>query len=312
MHTFFFYLLLIISIPIFAFAEAGNSDICAKYISDDIELNKDAESSASIPYGSGLLWKVESKEGKTSHLFGTMHSQDRLVTLIPPQVRLALVQSQTLVMEVVLDEEANQIFSESMYISDGKKLNDLLDADIYQRLQTRIIDYGIDENNVPQLKPWAAFSILGKPRPVRAPTLDMVLMQMAASTNKLIVGLESMRELVATLESISMDDQIEILNDTVCNHDEIIGKTRDLVQLYMARDLAGMVAFNEQPHHDETIFNRFMQKILYDRNSRMIDRMEKYVQGGGAFIAVGASHLPDEKGLLKLLENKGYKINKVY
>jgi len=213
---------------------------------------------------------------------------------------------------VVLDEEANRIFSESIYFSDQKSLEALLDKDIYTRLKTRIVEYDIHEEDVARLKPWAAFSLLGRPRPVRAPTLEMVLMQMAASANKLILGLESMSELVDSLDSIGMNDQIEILNDTVCNHDEIIRQTWDLVQLYMARDLAGMIAFNEQPHYDEAIFNRFMQRMLYDRNTRMIDRMEKYLQQGSAFVAVGALHMPGEKGLLNLLNEKGYKITQVY
>jgi uncharacterized protein YbaP (TraB family) len=82
--------------------------------------------------------------------------------------------------------------------------------------------------------------------------------------------------------------------------------------MYQARDLAGIVIFNEQPHYDEAVFDRFIQRIIYDRNQHMLERMEPYLQNGGAFIAVGASHLPDTKGLLQLLEGKGYKINKVY
>jgi uncharacterized protein YbaP (TraB family) len=44
----------------------------------------------------------------------------------------------------------------------------------------------------------------------------------------------------------------------------------------------------------------------------MVKRMEKHVQQGNSFIAVGALHLPGEKGLLKLLEKKGYNVSTVY
>ena len=147
MYKFFFFLLLISEIPLSTFASNGDTNVCSKYIKDDIEFDKEIEPSASIPYGTGLLWKIENDGGNISYLFGTMHSQDRLVTLIPPQVRLALVQSQTLVMEIVLDEEANRIFSESIYFSDQKSLEALLDKDIYTRLKTRIIEYDIDEKD---------------------------------------------------------------------------------------------------------------------------------------------------------------------
>ena len=39
----------------------------------------------------GLLWKLEAPDGKTSYLFGTMHSDDRRVTDFPPSVMKALL-----------------------------------------------------------------------------------------------------------------------------------------------------------------------------------------------------------------------------
>ena len=80
----------------------------------------------------------------------------------------------------------------------------------------------------------------------------------------------------------------------------------------MNRDLAGLVAFNKQAHHDEAVFDRFMQRILYDRNIRMLERVEMAFNRGNAFVAVGASHLADEKGLLQNLSKKGYRVTPVY
>jgi len=85
-----------------------------------------------------------------------------------------------------------------------------------------------------------------------------------------------------------------------------------LVQLYLARDLAGIMAFNNQPHFDEDIFDRYIQGILYDRNERMLERIIPYLKDGSAFIAVGALHLAGEKGLLQMLKKKNYKITSIY
>ncbi|MGH8119217.1 MAG: TraB/GumN family protein [Gammaproteobacteria bacterium] len=249
-------------------------------------------------------------DGRESHVFGTMHSQDRRVTGLPPQVRLALAQSRRLVMEIIPDENANRVFSEAIYYTDGTRLNELLHRDIYQTLVQKLPAYGVAAEHALHLKPWAAFTLIGRPRPVRAQTQDEVLMQLAAG--KAIAGLEEMKELVVTLDGMAMSDQITILNDTVCNHADILRDTRKLVDLYVARDLAGMVNFNEQPHHDEAVFNRYMQRIVYDRNRRTLKRMEKYLRAGGAFISVGAMHLAGEKGLLRMLEKKGFKITLVY
>lgn len=241
-----------------------------------------------------------------------MHSQDRLINRLPPPVRLALAQSRILVMEVVPDQEANRIFLDSIFFRGQEQLKDLLDASVYSRLQNQIIDYGISREDVSRIKPWAAFTLIGRPKPVRAATLDEALMQTADSLNKAIYGLETMHELVGSLDSISMEDQIEILNDTVCNHARIVSDTWQLVQLYMERDLAGIERFNKQPHHDEAVFDRFMQRILYDRNLHMLERMDSYLSNGKAFIAVGATHLSGEEGILNGLEKKGYRISVVY
>ncbi|MCI0400673.1 MAG: TraB/GumN family protein [Gammaproteobacteria bacterium] len=290
----------------------ASDDPCAQ-IGPPLALSESDKAKArSVAYSQGLLWKIERDGSPPSHIFGTMHSQDRLVTLLPPPVRLTFAQSNSLVTEVVLDEAANQTFNESMYFTDGTILPSLLQNGVYERLSTEIAGYGVPPEDVERLKPWAAFTLLGRPRPVRAPTQDLVLLQMALTQHMPVYGLETMDELVAALQGLALEDQITILIDTICNHDIILKQTWDLVQLYVARDLAGMVAFNERPHSDEELFQRFMQRVLYDRNNRMAARMENYLMQGDAFIAVGAMHLPGEKGILHLLQEKGYRVTPVF
>ena len=72
------------------------------------------------------------------------------------------------------------------------------------------------------------------------------------------------------------------------------------------------MAFSNQPHFDEDIFDRYIQGILYDRNERMLERIIAYLDNGSTFIAVGALHLAGEKGLLHMLKNKNYKITRIY
>ena len=308
----FLFFLLLLCPALDAHAEQDTPDICKEFVQNDDQAGGPAGSRASIPHGTGLLWKIEGSDGRQSHLFGTIHSQDRLVTNLPPPVRLALAQSRQLVMEIVPDSKANQAFSASIYFTDGATLDSLIDKEIYHALVQKLPSYGIDAEHARHLKPWAAFTLIGRPRPVRAATQDEVLMRAATDTGQRIAGLESMEELVSTLDGIPRSDQITILYDTVCNHERILHNTRDLVKLYVARDLAGMVNFNEQPHQDEAVFGRYMQRIVYDRNRRMVTRMEKYLREGGAFVTIGALHLPGAKGVLRLLEEKGYRIVLVY
>lgn len=306
-------LLLSVPWPASVLAEDKITDVCQPYRQDTDKTGlKDTKLPDNIPYGKGLLWKITAPDNKFIHLFGTMHSQDRLVTDIPPPVRLKLVKSGTFVMEVMLDESANQAFSEALYFEDDQRLDHLLQEEIYNELAEKISDYGIPPEMLPRLQPWAAFTLVGRPRPVNAPTQDIKLMQIALSANVDITALETMEELLSTLQGIPLSDQVEILNDTVCNHAEILQQARELVNLYINKDLAAIIRLNDEPHHDEEVFKRYIERMLYSRNERMLGKIEQYLEQGNAFIAVGASHLPGERGLLKMLEEMGNTVERIY
>ncbi len=289
--------------------------ICQEYRQEPetvIALDENQNEKRNDEFSSGLLWKIETPTGQSSYLFGTIHSQDRAVSQFPPYVRLALAKSQPFIIESVLTEESNKVFFDSIFFKDGQLLSDMISPSIYHYLQEVLPDYGVPVENIPSLKPWAAFTLIGRPKPVNAETLDMVLIETARSLNKTVISLENMKELIEPMEKLSLDDQVIILNDTVCNHGQIIQDSWELVQLYLARDLAGIMAFSNQPHFDEDIFDRYIQGILYDRNERMLDRIIPYLKDGSAFIAVGALHLAGEKGLLQMLKKKKYIITQIY
>ena len=288
------------------------SDTCKEFRSVFTKPDNKKSQIENTRFKTGLLWKIESPTGKTNYLFGTMHSQDYTVSEIPPQVRLALVKSKTLLMETIPDEAANQAFLNMMYFKDKQRLDTLLEPELLQALTIKIQDYGVAQEHANFVKPWAAFSLIGRPKPVRAPTLESNLFHTAQQGMLQIKSLETMEEILSALDGLAMEDQIIILKDTICNHEQIIKDTKILVNLYLNRDLQGMVEFNNQPHYDEAVFERFMQRILYDRNTRMLETIEKEFNDGNVFVAVGASHLADKKGLLSELEKRGYTLTIVY
>jgi uncharacterized protein YbaP (TraB family) len=44
----------------------------------------------------------------------------------------------------------------------------------------------------------------------------------------------------------------------------------------------------------------------------MVDRLLPHLQEGAVFAAVGALHLPGEEGMLNLLRQKGYRVERLY
>ena len=82
----------------------------------------------------------------------------------------------------------------------------------------------------------------------------------------------------------------------------------------MARDLAQMVALNQKYMQigDRKLADKLMDSLIYERNLRMVQRMRPRLKDGNAFVAIGALHLPGEKGVLRLLQNRGYTVSVVY
>ncbi len=273
--------------------------------------NSDSQDSFDFPHEKGLLWKAE-KDERINYVFGTIHSQDYKVTSFPPPVRLALVKSKLLLMETIPSDEANQAFFDAMYFSENTSLKKWLDEQMQHELIRIATDYGIPADKVLQLKPWAAFSLIGRPKPVRAISQEMNLLNLALQMGPTIESLETMQQIIASLESISIDDQITILEDTICNQSKIIRDAKTLVDLYVARDLLGIHKFNQQPHHDEAVFQRFMQAIVYERNEKVMKRIFTAFEDGNTFVAIGASHLADKNGLLVQLQAAGYQLTPLY
>jgi len=44
----------------------------------------------------------------------------------------------------------------------------------------------------------------------------------------------------------------------------------------------------------------------------MVERMDVLLDNGSAFFAVGAMHLPGEKGILSLLLRRNFRISRIY
>jgi uncharacterized protein YbaP (TraB family) len=88
----------------------------------------------------------------------------------------------------------------------------------------------------------------------------------------------------------------------------------ELLAVYKQRDIEGLLALNEVSMQtgDQRLAKDFQRRVIDDRNHRMAERMQQYLQQGKAFVAVGALHLPGEVGLLNLLEQQGYSIRRVY
>lgn len=271
-----------------------------------------------VPAEQGLLWKIEpgstGGKQKTSYLFGTMHSEHIAIVTLPEPVRDAFMQADRVILEVVLDSPTLASLNDLMQISDGPDLPTQIGQPLYRQTAQAVAQQGMPEHVLRTMKPWAAAMTLMVPKANTGLFLDRVLYLEALAKGKPVSGLESAAEQMQVFEQMSKPDQITLLQQAVEAFPQLDEMFAAMRAAYLKRDLKALVKLTDdgmQGANSEFV-QRFKDRVIGQRNQRMLQRLQQPLQAGGAFVAVGALHLPNRDGLLTLLRQQGYKVTPIY
>lgn len=263
----------------------------------------------------GLLWKVERAGVRPSYLFGTVHSEDPRVLNVPAAVQQAFDGADSFAMEVLLDDSVTQQMAGRMFLPIRQDLRTLLGQALFARTGRLMLEYGTPSEVVLRMKPWVVFTTLSLPKPETGLFLDRVLQANAAQQGKRVHGLETIDEQLKVFDEIALQDQIVLLEEAVENHAQLKRDLQQVIERYLARDLAGMQQLSEEESNrlgNPRLVAEVERRLIYERNVRMAERMLPRLQEGNTFVAIGALHLPGEQGVLRLLQQRGYSISVVY
>jgi len=269
---------------------------------------------APVAYTQGMLWKIERAGQTPSYIFGTIHSEDNRVLILATPVQSAFDKAQRFVMEAVLDANAMQTMLGAMMFTDGRTLQQTVSVASYQKTVAAMAGYGLPEEALQLVKPWAVAVTLSMPKPKTGRVLDLVLMQQATEQGKQTAGLESVEEQLSIFDQLSLREQTIMLEDTLKHLPEMEKIFAELHAAYLARDLARLVQISDDmmAKGNRALGKKVMYQLVEVRNRRMVERMEAHLKQGNAFVAIGALHLSGEAGVLKLLAKQGYRVSAVY
>lgn len=264
-------------------------------------------------FARGLLWKIDAPGVKPNYLFGTIHSDDPRVISLPEPVIQALDGSGRFVMEAIIDGDGLVRMAEAMYFNDGRTLEQVTGKQLYSESVNAVTARGLPAADIAKQKPWAVVMALSMPTPKTGEFLDLVLETRASRQDKPVAGLETIQEQIAVFDELSLPDQIALLKEAVRTQGEFANELDKMIGAYLARDLASLAEMGGKPlAGDDRLYRTVTERLLSRRNTRMADRMAPMLKEGGAFIAVGAAHLPGDEGLLNLIEKAGYRVTPVY
>jgi len=263
-------------------------------------------------FDTGLLWQIDNGSSIPSFLFGTMHVEDPRVTEFPGPVLEAFDSSTSLTTEALLGLEQILQAGTELLLLDGNRLENLISAELFAKVSEALTERGMIPQMTSMLKPWAVAILLSQPRAKSGLFLDRKLYDLAQQQGKALFGLETLQEQLQIFNTMSMDDQITLLQEALGELNMIPEIVEQLTQAYLARDLGRLTTLANEQFSQSRVQRQLKQRLLIDRSKKMAQRMQVRLREGGAFIAVGALHLPGPEGLLSLLQQMGYAVTRVY
>jgi uncharacterized protein YbaP (TraB family) len=268
---------------------------------------------AAETYAQGLLWRIDGKGAPASHVFGTIHLADARVTALPVPVAREFKQARSLTIEAGANPASLVAVANRMIYTDGRDLPGVAGEALYKRVAALSGGMGLPEAAVRIFKPWAMTLMLSVPPQDPTQVLDFVLARTAQELGKVVLELESLDEQVAVFEGMPEADQVALLQHAVTNYERLPRIIERLIGEYLRRDLAALWRISEESGGEMgRIKEIFVQRLIYDRNDRMAQRMEATLGQGGAFFALGALHLYGDRGVLARLQQRGWRVTRVY
>lgn len=262
----------------------------------------------------GILWQIDKGHSQPSYLLGTVHSDDPQIMNLPRQIKQKFAQADSFSAELKMDVMSLMQSQAMMMMTDGRKLSDLVGRRQFQQCVRLMAERGMPEMLVEQMKPWAIAAQLNLPKSQSGIFLDMMLYQEASASGKEVYGLETTEEQIGVFDSMTEKEQILFLEESIKHVDEVPDMIRNITRLYLARDLSGLKDYSDKimARDASRLSDIFKKRLIVDRNQRMVERMQDRLDEGNAFLAVGALHLPGDKGILNILKEQGYGIKPVY
>ncbi|MCB1906624.1 MAG: TraB/GumN family protein [Rhodocyclaceae bacterium] len=267
------------------------------------------------PYAQGVFWLVQAPNGARSHLLGTLHAPDSRLSRLSPPVLAAMKASAQVATELVGDDVSAHRFRRAMMMREPK-LPEILGSEDFARVESLLARSGVSNRARARMKPWAALLVIAQPPPAEGgASMDEAVLARARDEGKPVRSLESIDEQIASFEGVPQDSQVQLLRHAGRFPQLMRASVEPLIQAYLAGNLSEMFRINESVIDDAPELERpnadFLGSVLYSRNLRFVERLEPLLREGGLFAAFGALHLFGERGVLSLLERRGYRVRRV-
>ncbi|MFN8290707.1 MAG: TraB/GumN family protein [Chitinophagaceae bacterium] len=265
-----------------------------------------------------LLWKISGNGlDKPSYLFGTIHMLCAEDAVLSENMKKVIRDCDEVYFEVDMDNLFEMVGAMGkMKMLGDTTLRDLLSEADYKKVKNYFESKGsmLPFSMLETFKPMLAASTLeqGEMPCDNTAVMEQVIMEEAKTYDKKIKGLETMAYQAGVLDSIPYKLQAQQLVSYIDSADNGGGKEdkmmAEMFDAYKKQDLKKLE--NLMVESDASMAG-FTDIMLYHRNQNWVKKLKTLLPAQSLLIAVGAGHLPGEKGVISLLRKEGYTVTPV-
>jgi len=255
-----------------------------------------------------LMWKASSQTASV-YLAGSLHLGTKDLYPLPDAVEAAFAGSKILAIEVniktVDPAKAVTFMRDHGMYGAGDSLSKHLSKDNSDALDSFCTKYGFPRQMFEPMKPWAA-GLLAAALPLQkegaSPEfgIDMHFLNEAKPPQS-IDELETVDLQLSVRSSGTEQDQMEFLASALKTNATWEG----LLEAYSEGKIGVTLPKGGEPMP-------FLKKLVDDRNDALARHVEEYLGNNGQyFVLLGAAHITGDKGVVKILQDRGYRVEQV-
>ena len=259
--------------------------------------------------GKHCLWRVTNARAPF-YLLGSVHALQSSDYFRTPVIEEAIKQSQQVWFEIdPKDESFAEKLRQAAKLPSGQLVQSKIHPKTYEYLR-KITLSGM--NDWHHLHPWAIAMILRNPtlgNPDYRWGVDSYIAQRARYYAKLTGGLETVDEHIHVFSDMFDAEGEVVLLQAIIHARDQAGQFRQDVAAWKAGDAARLYAIHTgEMKEAPTVWWRLLDR----RNARWIPRIESAIRSGRpTLIVAGALHFAGPRGVIALLQKRGYKIEQL-
>jgi hypothetical protein len=264
-----------------------------------------------------FLWKAVGDKG-TLYLLGSLRYGTQSMYPMPQIVMDAFGAANVVVVEADLwnstDKERGALKSKGRYIDSRDSLEGHVKPVTWVKVSEIAKKLGSNKEVLSQYKPWwVAMMLTDESLRQGGFTPELSLEQTfirEAQGKKPIMELERLEDQAKSYEEFSGLEQEQMLLLTLQDLGRAPDVYKDLVDAWKHGDVEAMDRMTRQSYDFRDEVSSKLFKVFYeDRSERMVNALKEMAADGRTyFVVVGAGLLGGDTGILKLLEQKGFKI----